>query len=310
MPDDQYGSGSEYVSCYADVASGNSYGIVNSSTIWIKISGISLVGDGEGSYSPLAKAAIQFLRLNLPSKSYAGSEPGDNIDLASGIQMIFGMADNLKNAFKSFDATARSHPWCTTVDLNRTFIRLDNPLYKKYGGGHRVKRITIYDKWDKMVAGQRAAVYGQEYTYTTQQEINGVTTTISSGVASYEPGIGGEENPFRQPIEYVEKIAPLGPVTLGYSEEPLGESVFPSAGVGYSKVRVRTINYKKRKSANGYEETTFYTAYDFPTYTDRSLLDNDTKKRYKPGLANFLRINAYHYLTLSQGFKVELNDMH
>jgi hypothetical protein len=310
MPDDQYGSGSEYVSCYADLAAGNSYGIVNSNTIWVKISGISLPGDGDGPYSPLAKAAIQFLRLNLPSKAYAGSEPGDNIGLSDAIQMVFGMAANLKNAFSSFDATARKQPWCTNVDLNRTFIRLDNPFYKKYGGGHRVKRITIYDKWDKMVTGQRAAVYGQEYTYTTQQEINGVTTTISSGVASYEPGIGGEENPFRQPIEYVEKIAPLGPVTLGYSEEPLGESIFPSAGIGYSKVRVRTINYKNRKSANGYEETTFYTAYDFPTYTDRSLLDDDTKKRYKPGLANFLRINAFHYLTLSQGFKVELNDMH
>ena len=310
MPDDQYGSGSEYVACYADLAQGNSYGIVNGNTIWIKISGISLAGDGDGSYSPLAKAGIQFLRLNLPSKAYRGSEPGDNIGLSDAIQMIFGMADNLKNAFKSFDATARGQFWCTAVDLNRTFIRLDDPFYKKYGGGHRVKRITIYDKFDKMVPGSRAAVYGQEYTYATQQEINGVATTISSGVASYEPGIGGEENPFRQPIEYVEKIAPLGPVTLGYSEEPLGESVFPSAGIGYSKVRVRTINYKNRKSANGYEETTFYTAYDFPTYTDRSLLDDDTKKRYKPGLANFLRINAFHYLTLSQGFKVELNDMH
>lgn len=310
MPADQYGSGSEYVSCYADLDQGNSYGITNSNTIWVRIKGISLAGDADGSYSPLAKGAIQFLRLNLPSKAYPGSEPGDNIDLSAAIQMVFGMADNLKNAFSSFDATARGNTWCTTVDLNRTFIRLEDPYYKKYGGGHRVKMITIYDKWDKMVAGQRAAVYGQEYTYTTTQEINGVTTTISSGVASYEPGIGGEENPFRQPIEYVEKIAPLGPVTLGYSEEPLGESIFPSAGIGYSKVRVRTINYKNRKSANGYEETTFYTAYDFPTYTDRSLLDDDTKKRYKPGLANFLRINAFHYLTLSQGFKVELNDMH
>jgi len=310
MPDDQYGSGSEYVSCYADLDQGNSYGLVNSSTIWVRISGISLAGDAPGSFSPLAKAAIQFLRLNLPSKAYPGSEISDNLDLAGAVKMIFSLGDNIRTAFESFDNIARGKPWCTDVDLNRTFIRLDNPLYKKYGGGHRVKKITIYDKWDKMTTTQRAAVYGQEYTYTTQQEISGVMTTISSGVASYEPGIGGEENPFHQPIEYVEKIAPLGPVTLGYSEEPLGESVFPGAGVGYSKVRVRTINYKNRKSANGYEETCFYTAYDFPTFTDRTVIDNDTKKRYKPGLANFLKINAFHYLTFSQGFKVELNDMH
>ncbi|HVW60541.1 MAG TPA: hypothetical protein VHC48_10910, partial [Puia sp.] len=312
MPDDQYGSGYEYISCYADLEEGNSFGIVNSGMIWLRISGISLAGDEDGNYSPLAKAAIQFLRLNLPSKAYPGSEVGDNVDLENAVKIINGLADNIKTAFSSFDRTARSKSWCMDVDLNRTFVRLDNPFYKKYGGGHRVKRITIYDKWDKMApgSGQRAAVYGQEYTYTTQQEIDGVMTTVSSGVASYEPGIGGEENPFRQPIEYVEKIAPLGPVTLGYSEEPLGESIFPAAGVGYSKVRVRTINYKNRKSANGYEETTFYTAYDFPTYTDRTLFDNDTKKRFKPGLANFLKINARHYLTFSQGFKVELNDMH
>jgi len=309
MPDDQYGRGSEYVPCYADLDQGNSYGVAGSSTIWIRVSGISLAGDGPGNYSPLAKAAIQFLRLNLPSKAYPGSEIGDDLDLDKAVKMIFSLADNIRAAFSSFDKTARGKPWCTDVDLNRTFVRLDNPFYKKYGGGHRVKRITIYDKWDKMTS-QRAAVYGQEYSYTTQQEIGGVMTTISSGVASYEPGIGGEENPFRQPIEYVEKIAPLGPVALGYSEEPLGESVFPSAGIGYSKVRVRTINYKNRKSANGYEETTFYTAYDFPTFTDRTLLDNDTKKRFKPALANFLKINARHYLTFSQGFKVELNDMH
>lgn len=312
MPDDPYGSGSEYITCYADLDQGNSYGMVNSNTIWVKISGISLAGDAGGSYSPLAKAAIQFLRLNLPSKAYPGSEVGDNIDLASAVKMIFSLASNIATAFQSFDATARGHQWCSALDMNRSFIRLNNPSYKKYGGGHRVKRITIYDNWDKMTkgSGQRGAVYGQEFIYTTQQLINGAMATISSGVASYEPGIGGEENPFHQPIEYVEKISALGPVTLGYSEEPLGEAVFPSAGVGYSQVRVRTINLRNVKSANGFEETRFYTAYDFPVFTDRSLLDNDTKKRYKPSLSNLLRVNARDYLTLSQGFKVELNDMH
>jgi len=309
MPDDQYGSGWEYVSCYANLDAGNSYGIVGPGQIWIKMAGISSGGDATGSYSPLAKAAIQFLRLNLPSKSYPGSQPGDNLDVETLVKMVFSLANNISTAFSSFDNTARSRNWGSTIDLNRSYIRLDNPYYRKYGGGHRVRRITVYDKWDKMT-GQRAAAYGQDYTYTTQQEINGVSTTISSGVASYEPGIGGEENPFHQPIEYVEQLAPLGPVTLGYSEEPLGESVFPSASIGYSKVRVRTINYKNRKSANGYEETGFYTAYDFPTFTDRSLLDNDTKKRYKPALSNLLRIDARNYLTMSQGFKVELNDMH
>jgi hypothetical protein len=309
MPSDQFGSGNEYVSCYADLE-GDNYGLYDANTIWVKVSGISLKGDESGTYSPLAKAAIQFLRLNLPSKAYPGSETADNLDLGDAVKMIFTLADNIKNAFSSFDRIARKdeNKWGSIIDTSRTFIRLNNPYVKKYGGGHRVKKVIIYDKWDKMT-GQRAAMYGREYTYTTQKMINGVNQRISSGVASYEPGIGSEENPFRQPIEYVEKIAPLGPVTLGYSEEPLGEAMFPSASVGYGKVQVRTINYKNVKSANGFTETSFYTSYDFPVYTDRTMLDNDTKKRYKPALANFLRINAKHYITLSQGFKIELNDM-
>jgi hypothetical protein len=307
MPGDEFGNGYEYIPCYADLETGN-YGFTNANTIWVKLSGISLKGDGPGNYSPLAKAAIQFLRLNLPSKAYPGSEAADNLDLAAAVKMIFSLSNNIKTAFQSFDNTARNNNWAMMIDTSRTFVRLNNPYFKKYGGGHRVKKVTLYDKWDQMT-GQRAATYGKEYTYATWKEVNGMPTVISSGVAAYEPGIGNEENPFRQPIEYIEKISALGPVSLGYSEEPLGESLFPSASIGYSKVRVRTINYKNTKSANGYDETSFYTTYDFPTYTDRTVFDNDTKKRYKPALANFLRINAKHYVTLSQGFKIELNDM-
>ena len=309
MPSDQWGSGSEYVPGYATLDPANGYGMVNAHLGWVKVSGISLKGDGPGDFSPLVKAAAQFLRLNLPSKAYPGSEIGDNIDLTGAIKLIFSLADNIKTAFNSFDRTARNNGWVAQIDTSRSFVRLDNPIYRKFGGGHRVKRITVYDNWNHMTGG-RTAAYGQDYTYTTQKQINGVLTTISSGVASFEPGIGGEENPFRQPIEYVEEASVMGPVALGYSEEPLGESFFPSPSVGYSKVRMRTINYKNTRSANGYEESTFYTAYDFPVYTDRTILDPDTKKRYKPGLSNFLRINAKYYLTLSQGFKIELNDMH
>jgi len=309
MPGDPYGSGYEYVPCYADLDLSGGYGMVNAHTIWVKMRGISWKGDGDGSFSPLAKAGIQFLRLNLPSKAYPGSEVGDNMDLGNAVKMLASLASNIHDAFVGFDAVARTNGWAASIDPTRSWIRLNNPVFKKYGGGHRVKRITIYDNWDKMT-GQRAAMYGQEYTYTTQKEIDGVITTISSGVAAYEPGIGGEENPFHVPIEYTEQIAPLGPTTLGYSEEPLGESFFPAASVGYSKVRVRTLNYRNKKSANGYSESEFYTAYDFPVFTDRTMLNDDTKKRYKPSLANFLRINAAYHLVLSQGFKIELNDMH
>ena len=46
------------------------------------------------------------------------------------------------------------------------------------------------DAWDPLE-------YGQEYDYKTIDEYDNI---ISSGVASYEPVLGGDENPFRQPV--------------------------------------------------------------------------------------------------------------
>lgn len=309
MPTDANGSGEEFVPCYASIdRTGNYYGLKDANTIWFKIKGVNKDADGDGDYSPLAKTAIQFLKLNLPSKAYEGSEPGDNLNFVTAIKLMLATAENVREAIGGYETLARDKGYASTIVPLKSIVRLNNPDYRKMGGGLRVKRIKIYDNWTKST-GQKEAVYGQEYFYTTVKEINGVNTTISSGVASYEPMIGGEENPFRVPIQYKIQSAVLAPVTLGYTEEPLGESFFPSASVGYSKVRVRSINTTGKKSANGYEETCFYTTYDFPTITDRSIIDNNSKKRYKPKVANFLRILAKHYLTIAQGFKVELNDM-
>src|SRR6185312_10178126 len=109
-------------------------------------------------------------------------------------------------------------------------------------------------------------------------------------------------------IPFAEQLAPLAPVNYTYVEKPIGEAFYPSASVGYSRVIVRTIN-RKAKSANGWQESTFYTTKDFPTLVDYSVLDDYSKKRYNPVLSSFLKINAKNFMTLSQGFKIELNDM-
>ncbi|SFW81999.1 PA14 domain-containing protein [Chitinophaga sancti] len=309
MPGDKYGSGAEYVPGYASLDT-SSYGYFNGgNTIWIKVKAINNSGEigmSDSKYSPLTKAALSFLRLNLPSKAYPGSETGDDISWSDLIKVIASSAGNILTAISGFDDGARSKGWAQVVQTDRSFVRLNNPYFKKYGGGIRVKRVTIYDYWDKMT-GQKQSMYGQEYNYTTTRTVNGKDETISSGVATYEPMIGGEENPWREPIEYTQQVSALAPVSSGYVEAPLGESFFPSPSIGYSRVRVRTINAKNTRSANGFAETCFYTAYDFPTLVDRSTLD---KIRFKPSLTNLLRINSRHYIAVTQGFKVELNDMH
>ncbi|MBI3882704.1 MAG: hypothetical protein HY305_00345, partial [Sphingobacteriales bacterium] len=260
---------------------------------------------GAGDYNPIAKAAIQFIKLNLPSKADPGSETMDNLSVLEIVQQIGGAFAKVTRR-QNFDKFARHHTiYGRMIDTSRSYVRLNSPEYKKLGGGLRVKRVTVYDNWNSMT-GQKDATYGQEYIYTTTKELDGVKKTISSGVASFEPGIGNEENPFRIPISYVVNASVGVPSTVGYVEEPLGEAFYPAASVGYSKVRVRSIHTKNLKSANGFEETEFFTTYDFPTKTDKTPLN---KKRYRPQLLNFFKVEARNYVSVSQGISVELNDM-
>jgi PA14 domain len=302
MPSDRWGSGYEFVPTYGQLADANSYGIVpgNNKQFWMQLKPV----DGG---SPLTKAAIQFLRMNLKSKAYPSSEVGDNIDLGDAVQMLVSSFDEIKKIVRGFYNDAKTQGHCKELDITKSFIRLDNPYHKKLGGGYRVKRVEIYDNWNAMT-GQKESRYGQEYTYTTQIEVDGQPKMISSGVASYEPQIGSDENPFRIPLEYDEQIAPLAPTDNLYTEMPLGENYFPSAGIGYSKVRVRTINAKTR-SANGWEESEFFTTKDFPTIAEFTPLDVYSKLRYESPLGNFLKIYSKKSMTVSQGFKIELNDM-
>ncbi|HRP55599.1 PA14 domain-containing protein [Agriterribacter sp.] len=306
MPSDTYGGGEEHVTTYAQY---EEYGLTSDKSIaWIKIKGTHMLKPGDGDASPLAKTALQVLRLNLPSKAYPGSDLNGDIDAPALVKSTFAVMGNISELFLKFPVQARIRGWARKVNTERSFVRLTNPGYKKYGDGLRVKRITIYDNWNKMTAGaEQGATYGQEYDYTTTRNINGVKTVISSGVASYEPGIGNEENPFREPIEYNEQIAPLAPVNNMYSEHPLGEAFFPSAAVGYSKVRMHTIHYKDARSANGYEESEFYTTYDFPTIVEHTPLE---KRKYNSeNLLNILNLYSKRALAFSQGFKIEINDM-
>jgi len=312
MPKDDFGSGSEYIPCYADpdISLTHWYGVLpsNRNIIWIKVKGVNSSATGDGGLSPLAQTAINFLRLNLPDKAYPGSELPDNLSNADRVKIALSLLTNIVGLLNGFSNTARGNGWASTIDTSRSFVRLDCPSFKKYGGGSRVHSLLIYDNWNAMT-GKKETVYGQIYNYTTTASVNGVPTTISSGVAAWEPGVGAEENPFHLPIEYVQKTSILGPASMQYTEEPLGESFYPGPSIGYSDVRVRSIHTTGTRSANGYAESTFYTSYDFPTSWDYSQLDNNTKKRYKPLLSNFLRVNVQNYMTLSQGFKVELNDM-
>jgi hypothetical protein len=182
-----------------------------------------------------------------------------------------------------------------------SFVRLYNPTGKKLGGGPRVKRVLFYDNWDKMT-GQPStgAVYGQEYAYLTS--VNDGKDSISSGVATYEP-IGNEENPLLQSTGSFLNSA-IAPELYYYKTEPFGESFFPAPSIGYSSVRVTDISDPVVKNnQTGFELYEYYTCRDFPVITKRTI------KQGVP-MQNSGFFGSQTRYTASQGFYIELNDMH
>lgn len=299
VPKDDWGSGSEIIPIYGKVVG---YGLKSSSQFWVKLERI-------GNTSAITRSVFQFLRTSLPSKAFPGSEVDEVPSPLEIVMMLTTSLREISNAINGFTQQGMKKGWCRKVDLSKSFGRLNVPLGIKYGGGYRVKKIEVFDNWKAMTGGKQESVYGQVYQYRTSIVENNTLKSISSGVAAYEPMIGNEENPFRQPIPYQEKVAPMAPVDNLYLEMPIGESFFPAATVGYSKVRVRTI-HTKAKSANGWQESEFYTTKDYPTRVTHTPLDDDAQRRFKPEFAlNLLRVNAKDRVTVSQGFLVELNDM-
>ncbi len=164
---------------------------------------------------------------------------------------------------------------------------------------------------------------------------------ISSGVASYEPIAGGDENPFKIPMDIEHMLkrgkAGRGKLTVSYDLAPLGEEFFPGPGVGYRQVTIKNVvpNTNIVRHRSGRTVLEFYTAYDFPTFSDKTSLQymnpkfanplgldidsnmvgrfgnkdkaggKDKKVKFDLGISlKFSRAGA------SQGFIIELNDMH
>ncbi|MGZ4063560.1 MAG: hypothetical protein ACXVP0_11370, partial [Bacteroidia bacterium] len=100
-----------------------------------------------------------------------------------------------------------------------------------------------------------------------------------------------------------------------FKEEPYGESFFPSPNVGYSEVKVTTTapgtdesgGTLLRSHGTGSVVHSFYTAKDYPTLTRRTNVD---KKAFKPPFGGLFKITARDYMTATQGYVVEVNDMH
>lgn len=311
MPADQNGSGYELIPVYAVV---NDFGLIANTggqKIWLKVQRLL------SGYTPMVHYSLQFLKSNLPSKAYPGYDVSEAGGFRAVVKAMGGLFHSFKEIFNGGMKLMMSEGKCKTTDLTKSFIRLTDPFLKKPGGGLRVKKVVIHDNWDKMTstgAGQNngmvKSTYGQEYFYTKKELVNGEWMTISSGVASWEPALGADENPHRQAIEYYNKT-PKADYDYQVMETPIPEMLYPSASVGYSRVETRSIHRDTVKNAPGIAVTEFYTTREFPTISSFTpLSENNATDYYESGaLDRFLKADLKSSVTLSQGFKVDLNDM-
>ncbi|MDR1729049.1 MAG: hypothetical protein LBR52_00075 [Prevotellaceae bacterium] len=300
----------EYVMGYAKIQD-TGWEMKNGKGIgWIQVKDVSAENLADSRLNPIAKTAMQFVRINMPDLYFGGNNdedlerPGEEI-----FRKIAGNLTDITNLFTGVHKGMSLKDFGKYVDLNKSFIRLKAHDYVQRGGGLRVKKLMLSDSWDRM-SGNTApgSSYGQIYSYTRTAGPDDpqvpAGTIISSGVASYEPFVGNEENPLRKPDALSDED--IGnPDGRFYKERPYGEMFYPSPTVGYSHITVTSLDEGKM---SGKTEHEFYTAKDFPVIVRNPHLIKEQKK--SNWVFNIFKINVEDNMTTSQSYAIELNDMH
>jgi hypothetical protein len=291
----------DFVPCYALVSSVTVSGGYASVMLQnMTVSGVTA--------NPISIAAWQLLKNEYPRYAYPGFDSrvqSANSSILAAVTAVVDAAKNLTELTQNFYQKASGKKYASVVDLSKSFVKITNVAGRKLGGPARVCKITIDDAWSAMSGNRIAdAQYGQAYNYTTID--NG--QVISSGVATYEPYIGNDENALKQPVPYVENIK--GAISNYFDlEQPFGESLYPAPEIGYSKVTVRDLDQHGNPSdQTGYIVNEFYTAKDFPVkVTVLPLINNTNRPASHYSLTSS---NSIDQQALSQGYCIQLNDMH
>ncbi len=185
-----------------------------------------------------------------------------------------------------------------------SLIRLNDFDGIKLGGGARVKAVHVKDAWDSMtLTAEGESTYSKYYFYENEDG-------SSSGVCTFEPAGGGEDNPFKMPVKSNQSDGFFFNDNSLISTLPIGETYFPSPSIGYERVTVYTnADRSPSKYGNGIKEYGFYTAKDFPvrtSYTQVQSIGEDPIGN----VMRFLGVKKFTFVGMAQGFSVVLNNMH
>lgn len=276
---------------------------------WVVFENVIKFDGASNKVNPITKAGWQYLKLN---RSDLFNQPsGTVIDPVGSVWKFLKSAMQLIVGYYNY---CDINQYCRDLDISSTyesFIRLEDNDGIKYGGGHRVKRITVSDAWNSMT-GEEDFSYGQEYEYR-------LANGESSGVAAYEPMTGGDENPLKTPIRYDSDELALDDEQF-YLDAPIAEGFYPSPQVGYSRVVVKNIMRDEEKdqatgkhlnagSGSAVKVNEFYTAKDFPVLVDHTRFSNDVTYKSFFGIP-FIGMTRIDNRGFSQGYSVTMNDMH
>ncbi len=306
-----------YFKCMVDLDNKNHKELVSG---YAKVTGVDFLRDGagnptdiaaitvekRGAYHPVAAASWQFLRSNLPKYAYPYSV-SDGLGPLAFVKALLGAIRSVAELVTPFEEQAMRQNFAKHVDDDKCFARIGTG-FKKLGGGLRVSKLMMLDSWESMSQGTGfTSTSGMKFDYTKQvaSPYSENHFEMSTGVATYEPMAGSEENPFKQPITYQQKAHLTSSIYT--VEEPLGESYFPAPSVVYSQVTIKNLDATGEIVGNGYTVKKFYTAKDFPTKVKRT--DLSKSKYNQRSIFGIFNIDNGNSVVLSQGFYVENNDM-
>lgn len=302
----------EFIHGFAEIANKN---IFKSGNQYIGAIELKPVQYKNAKYHPFSFAAIQYSMTNT-SRFFTNQEmlSGNSaVDIIQNFVTTFFNPTNTLNIINSAISiiqgpinNAYSNGIGKKITASESWIRL-NVRDKKYGGGSRVKKITYSNEWENLTGEQRADInYIKTYEYQTED-------SLSSGVASYEPMVGGDEIPHRVAVTYENETGGLlaftrnlMPVPKYEYYYPIGELQYPGPSVGYSRVVEKTIRPSDGTLANGMTISTFYTAKDYPVKAYTTPMFEHTPKLNVPGL--YVSYKKTHAV-VSEGFSIVLNDM-
>jgi hypothetical protein len=309
-------------------ASSLSSGLYSRAYVTVKTVPVKQTENSAGQTHPFSKAAWEYMKVHRPDLLYQSMPINTDASALRNVVAQLGSIGasyfrNVSQFVLGYYTSCQSLGFAGNFEpdtYHPSFIRLNAPDHKKLGGGHRVKSIRVSDNWNKITTdeinrtGSSATPedeygdYGVEYTYTT---VDG----WSSGVASYEPLIGGEENPMRLPTDrFSSSRTFLHNSRDLYLVLPIGESYYPAPVVGYSRVIIKNIKHidsenteLNKTTSPGITVMQYYTSRDFPVKVSSTDIDDC---HYSPDIhIPFVGSFGYDNHGYSQGYTVHLNDM-